>query len=250
VLGYAALSSATLRDVNVLIKRSKPLVEEFTLYSDAIVKGEWHMEFTTAYPMSDVLPFVMEELFSRSNAESMAYTGVDVPFKQLHLTYPEPAYAKLYRKHFGCPVRFSQKRNVGVVEGKYLALPIVFSDPAACRLCENQCTRLLGPLQDSTSIGAAIRRRIILHPGNCPSLHEMSVAVGVSATTLKRKLRDEGETYQHIVDAIRREVSIMFLRETQLTAEEVSYRLGYSNVHNFRRAFKAWTGVNPTYFQR
>ena len=77
----------------------------------------------------------------------------------------------------------------------------------------------------------------------------MSLVMGLSPTTLKRKLREEGETYQHILDRIRRDLSIQYLTETKLTAKQISYRIGFSNVHNFRRAFKAWTGFNPSHFQ-
>jgi AraC-like DNA-binding protein len=249
ILGYAALSSATLRDVNALIKKYLPLVDDVTLYSDEVVKGEWRIEFAPVYPMGDVLPFLMEELFARSKVEFKAYTAVDVRFKRLDLAYPEPPYGRLYREVFDCPIRFDQNRNLLAIDANYLDLPIVFSNPDVCRLCEAQCAKLLGEINNSSSVGTEIRRRLILSPGQYPCLAEMSSAMGLSVTSLKRRLREEGETYQGILDGIRKELAIQYLTETKLTPKEIGYRLGFSNVHNFRRAFKAWTGANPSHFQ-
>lgn len=249
VLGYAALSSATLRDVNELIKTYHSLVEHLTLYSDTMAHGEWILDFTTTYPMGDVLPFMIEELFARSKVESKIYTGIDIPFKHMELVYPAPPYAALYSEVFHCPVRFNQDRNRLVRDARYLELPIVLSNPEVCRLLEEQCARLLGARNNSAKLGEAIRRRLILHPGKYPLLAEMSAAMGLSPTGLKRRLADDGETYQGILDDFRQDLAIQYLTETRLTPKEISYRLGFSNVHNFRRAFKAWTGNNPSHFQ-
>lgn len=249
VLGYAALSSATLRDVNALLTKYLPLVEDFTLYTDSVVDDEWHIEFAAIYPMGDVLPFVMEELFARSKVEFRIYTGVDVAFKRLDLAYPAPPYAHRYREVFGCPVRFDQDRNLLVMDADHLDRPIAFSNPEVCRLCEEQCAKLLGALGESSSVGYEVRRRLILGPGRYPSLSDMSAAMGLSATVLKRRLRESGETYQRILDAVRKDLAVQYLTETRLTPKEIGHRLGFSNVHNFRRAFKSWTGYNPSFFQ-
>lgn len=249
VLGYAALASATLRDVNALIKTYLPVVDELTVYSDDVVKGEWHIEFDTTHPMGDVLPLLIEELFARSKSEFKAYTGVDIPFKRLELAYPEPPHGQMYRDVFRCPIRFGRARNRLVVDAKYLDLPIVFSNPEVCRLLEQQCAVLLGEINHSASLGATVRRTLVLNPGKYPSLGEMCATLGHSPTSLKRKLREEGETYQQILDGIRKDLAIRYLSETRLSPKEIGYRLGFANVHNFRRAFKAWTGVNPSHYQ-
>ena len=249
ILGYAALSRATLRDINALVKKYVQLTEFLIRYSDAVVNGEWHIEFAAVYPMGDVLPFLIEEIFARSKAEFKIYTGVDIPFKQLDLAYSEPPYAALYHEVFRCPLRFNQDRNRLTVDAKYLDLPIVFSNPEVAKLCEEQCAKLLGAINHSSNVGAEVRRRLILNPGKYPSLAEMSAEMRLSVTTLKRKRREEGETYQGILDLTRKDLAIQYLTETRLTPKEIAYRLGFSNVHNFRRAFKVWTGANPSQFQ-
>lgn len=249
VFGYAALSSATLRDINRLCEQYHPLVEEFTKYSNSEVDGEWRIQFATTQPMGDVLPFLMEELFARTRTETGFYIGKGFHFRSLDLAYPEPSYGQLYRQVFQCPIRFNQDRNLVVVDAKYLELPVILSNPEVCSLCEGQCAQMLGEAAQTLTLTAKIRGQL-LNLDRFPSLAEMAEGLGMNAASMQRKLREEGETYRGILESIRKNIAIQYLRTTDLSPKEISYRLRFSNVHNFRRALKAWTGRNPSHFQR
>ena len=67
---------------------------------------------------------------------------------------------------------------------------------------------------------------------------------------MQQKLRDEGETYRGMLESVRRDLAVQYLGTTSLSPKEIIYRLGFSNVHNFRRAFKAYIGENPSRYQR
>jgi AraC-like DNA-binding protein len=52
------------------------------------------------------------------------------------------------------------------------------------------------------------------------------------------------------VDELRRDVAIRYLRETDLTVEEIAESLGFSDAANFRQAFRRWTKAAPCEFKR
>ena len=250
VLGYAALSSARLGDVNNLMKKYHRLVVDLVAYSDEVVGDEWHIDFTTIYPMGELAPVIMEDMFAQAKVEFRFYTGVDIPFKSLDLAYQEPAYVSRYHEVFQCPLRFGRDVNRLTIDAKYLDLPVVLPNDEVSKLCEAQCARMLGEFNHARDIATDIRRRLIRNPGKFPSIAEMSESMQMSSSTLQRKLRAKGETYQGIVNGVRRDLAIQYLEQTSLTPKEISYQLGFSNVHNFRRAFKEWTGFNPSHFQK
>jgi AraC-like DNA-binding protein len=51
------------------------------------------------------------------------------------------------------------------------------------------------------------------------------------------------------VDELRRDIAIRYLRETDLTVEEIAESLGFSDAANFRQAFRRWTKAAPYEFK-
>jgi AraC-like DNA-binding protein len=67
--------------------------------------------------------------------------------------------------------------------------------------------------------------------------------------TLRRRLHEEGTSYRALLDELRMQVSLRYLRETQLTVEEIAAALGFSDAAGFRRAFRRWTRRTPIAFR-
>jgi AraC-like DNA-binding protein len=78
----------------------------------------------------------------------------------------------------------------------------------------------------------------------------MAHALGLSSRTLRRRLEQEGVSYRDIVETALRERSERLLAETDLQVSEVAFRAGYTDVSNFTRAFRRWTGKTPKAYRR
>jgi AraC-like DNA-binding protein len=68
--------------------------------------------------------------------------------------------------------------------------------------------------------------------------------VHVSPRTLRRRLREEGTTFQALADDTLRELAEELLRGEAPIAT-VADRHGYADAVAFTRAFKRWTGEPP-----
>jgi len=79
-----------------------------------------------------------------------------------------------------------------------------------------------------------------------PSLDESACAIGVSASTLKRKLKLEESTYQAVCDQVRYKWAKRLLASEQQSVTEIAYSLGFSSTAAFSRAFKRWSGKPPS----
>jgi AraC-like DNA-binding protein len=82
------------------------------------------------------------------------------------------------------------------------------------------------------------------------SLDETARALGLSARTLKRRLDEEGTSFSAILDEQRRARALLLLRSPELSVDTIAERVGYSDIANFTRAFRRWTGTTPTAFRR
>jgi AraC-like DNA-binding protein len=70
-------------------------------------------------------------------------------------------------------------------------------------------------------------------------------ALGCGRQTLYRRLRDEGLTYEALVESVRRRLATRLLRDPEVSVKVVAYRLGFAEPAAFSRAFKRWTGQSP-----
>ncbi len=85
--------------------------------------------------------------------------------------------------------------------------------------------------------------------GDYPDLSMLAGAFNVSPRTLRRHLAAAGTCYQQELNAIRCRNAVNFLTTTLMPAEEIAEQLGFSDVTNFRHAFKKWKGVSPTAYR-
>ena len=67
----------------------------------------------------------------------------------------------------------------------------------------------------------------------------------LSKRTLQRKLKDEGTTFQEVLDQTRSDLSHHYLKRPEVSVVEISYLLGFQDPGSFYRAFQGWTGQTP-----
>jgi AraC-like DNA-binding protein len=81
------------------------------------------------------------------------------------------------------------------------------------------------------------------------SIGRVARELGMSRQTLYRRLKDEGVTFEEILEAKRRQLAIRYLKFDRESVKAVAYKLGFSDPAAFSRAFKRWTGISPSEFR-
>ncbi|MFV0293978.1 MAG: helix-turn-helix domain-containing protein [Paracoccus sp. (in: a-proteobacteria)] len=74
--------------------------------------------------------------------------------------------------------------------------------------------------------------------------------LGIGERSLRRRLSEENCSFRKMKLAVQDDIACRYLRETQMRIEEIATSVGYSDVANFRRAFKEVHGVTPYEFRR
>lgn len=83
-----------------------------------------------------------------------------------------------------------------------------------------------------------------------PSLESVAERMAVTPRTLIRRLKQEGESYQNILDLLRQEYAGRMLADAGLGIADIATRLGYTESPNFTRAFRRWHGISPAVWRR
>lgn len=153
--------------------------------------------------------------------------------------------AAVYRRYFGCAVRFGQPADMIVYGEDALACPIAVPDPDACsRIIEE--------------IGAAFPQRkpplhvtvrgLVIHLLGSERCSNDGVAnvLSLHPRTLHRRLREESTSFQRIKNEVRRDMLIPYLDQTDLPISEISERLGFAEQSAMTRFCRQSLGQSPT----
>ncbi len=71
----------------------------------------------------------------------------------------------------------------------------------------------------------------------------------MSAPTLRRRLKGEGTSFQKIKDDARCDAACLCLNRLELSINDVSLRMGFTDPSAFHRSFKKWMGQTPGQFR-
>jgi AraC-like DNA-binding protein len=151
---------------------------------------------------------------------------------------------------FQTEVQFSQPCSEIRFDAKALDLPGVQDRQSV----ESFLRQSPGPLgvafRDRSSVGERLVRLLRRDVRASVSLGMAARTLAMSAATLRRKLAAEGQNFQSVKDAVRRDAAIQALQHTAHALEHIAEGLGFSDVHAFCRAFKRWTGSTPGDYRR
>lgn len=72
--------------------------------------------------------------------------------------------------------------------------------------------------------------------------------LGMTKRTLQRNLKSRDILFKEAKEKVRENKARKLLEETELSVQEISWQVGYSDLSNFNRAFKGWLGCTaPSY---
>jgi len=160
--------------------------------------------------------------------------------------YAEPAHGAEYRVLFTPRLRFSQAETCLVLDARLMELAVVRDERALKDFLRLAPDNLLMRYKDDQGVAVHLRRLLRqLPPPDWPSFDAMAESMGVSASTLRRRLDAEGHSYQGIKDRLRRDMAIELLSGTRQSVMAIAAELGFAEASAFHRAFRKWTGFCP-----
>lgn len=177
--------------------------------------------------------------------------GKRIPLRYVTLDFPEPAHKAEHRLMYPCEARYNQPTNSLVFSRDMINTPII-QTPGNLRAYLNRAPldwfkrQSYFPVFTRRVIDYLERDRELLDT----SMEEAAAELHVTSRTLRRKLADEGTSFQELKDHLRRDTAIHYLSQPSIPIAQVSQLLGFSEPSAFTRAFKQWTGVSPSLYRR
>ncbi|MHB8268288.1 AraC family transcriptional regulator [Bradyrhizobium sp.] len=165
---------------------------------------------------------------------------------QISLAYRQAHDFGLPTEQIGCPLSFASSANRIVFRSEWLdqaaSLGNKTTYPAVVALCDE----LLDGLKSRIGVAGEIRTLLLRELTNPPSLATIAKRLDVSDRSLRRQLREQGISFRGLLDELRMQVALKYLRTTRFANEDIALALGFSDAANFRRAFRRWTNKSPS----
>jgi AraC-like DNA-binding protein len=195
--------------------------------------------------------FAHEVLLMLLHGVSCWLVGRRIPIQRAQFAYAEPAYSAEYRIMYSTALSFGAPQTAIVFDASYLDLPIVQNERTVKEFLRIAPENILVKYKNGSSLGARIRRRLRQSlPGDLPEFEALAGEMSLTPATLRRRLHEDGTSYQAIKDELRRDIAISHLSHSARSAMDIGLELGFSERSAFHRAFKKWTGASPGEFRR
>lgn len=173
-------------------------------------------------------------------------TRKQVPLHEVWFRHQCEKEPKPLEHFFNAPVKFGQIDNRIIFDSGYLRERFLTTNNLLFEILTNALKTYFFYGGESYDFIDAVCLEIIRQTKDePPSIEAIAKNLAMSPRTLRRRMADEGYSYQEIKNLAREKRAQYYLTNTSMPLSEIAFELGYSELSAFSRAFRAWTGETP-----
>lgn len=243
IVGYLLHACSNLAEALSCLKRYGKLivnaVEEMQIHQQQdLIELQWHHD-----PKFDDIALELGIAIMMQFARQLVNQPLDIYC--VNLVHPKPKNSEHYQQFFECPVYFGQPKMSVLFPVKNLEIPISKPDKTLLDILQQQADLALQALPKTDEFLHTVRQHLVrLCQHGQPHVEALADSLHLSSRTVQRRLADNQQTFQHVLDEVRQQLCLQYL-EQQIQLSDIAQLLGYSDQSAFTRAYKRWTGLTP-----
>ncbi|NQZ32336.1 MAG: AraC family transcriptional regulator ligand-binding domain-containing protein [Oceanospirillaceae bacterium] len=250
-LGFIMTTANTLQDAYQM------LGDYFSLIYEGIsLEITYHQqECILNLEFSDNNPHVIEFFIACLLNWPRWLTGRAIPAQCINFNFNGDANLPHYRQ-LATQVNFSQSQNQLIINSQYMSLACQEGNPEMHQLHCDYADSLQLKSSHKQAIIAQTKHQIrllIQQPSTTGTIairrEQVAEKLNMSLRTFQRKLSALDTSFQQIHDTVRRETCIQLISQPQLNFGQIAYKLGFSNLSAFQKAFKRWMDISPSQYR-
>jgi AraC-like DNA-binding protein len=223
VLGFAAMSSGSLRQVIELLARYIGLRTSLVSLAVQVHRQELRLVVLEPVALGGIRRPVLEAvLLALKHALEFSASGGG-PVSRVALALPPPAYADLAHQLLRCEVRWSSGWSGLAIPMARADEPLGAADAAAFVQAEQLCARELRRLQGHQTTTARVQRVLLQSTTGLLALPLVARQLHLGQRTLHRRLLDEGTSFRQLTDDLHHKLATEHLQAGHLTVQEVAF---------------------------
>lgn len=251
-IGYAIMTANDITDALVLANRFIQLRMPFLQLYFSTFGEKATLQLQCDIDIEPLRTEIVMGLTFGIMTMARALTGIDNLQGDIDFDFPKPEgfdkYIEKLQNRY--QMRFEQPHLIASFDKSYLGLKMVNADPIASQIAINQCEAELSAIGERRRLSMRVRDILTHSEQHYLSIESVAERLHMSDRTLKRQLAAEGTSFSTLVDEVRYRHATSLLSRTDYTLEQIADELGYSDVANFSRAFKRWSGRSPSNWRK
>lgn len=249
ILGYAALNCATLGEAATSLVRYFGVMRKGARFALKVEAETASIRFHVVNGSPEMPRHEAELALARLCKGIRDIVGHQWAPQWVDFAHHRQSGLAEHECFFGTEPRFGMEANRLVLDRADLQRRNPAADQRLYQILKHRLEALL-PEQGEDDLILKVREEVAEALAEGAALNVVAKRLGLGARTLQRRLRDRGLAYNDIVEQVRQEESFRHLRHAGLQISEIAFRLGYSEVSAFDRAFRRWSGTSPLAFRQ
>jgi AraC-like DNA-binding protein len=251
IAGELFIHTKNLREsVNVMKRFLSILINNInTKYTETGDKAIFYFDIIPRF----IIPLSVSECYAKICYNWLReYTGLKtLPLIEINFYGKTPKHTAFYTDTFpNVKVSFNQYTNYIILKKSIFYKPNSRSLQYPYEYTLKHAQNIKKEIFTKHSCTHKIINNIITSlPEGTNHIDHIAENLNISTSTIKRRLKDENTTFSKLTELIRKKLSFYMLQDKELSFEEISYLLGYSEYSSFFRAFKKWYHKSPSEFR-
>jgi len=247
---FALQSSGSLKECANRIVRYAKVVTTVGCVTTREEQGDLIVEFIN-FAEPDSFPTEPLEALLATAAKTFRdiMEDPDRGIREVRFRRPIPAHPERYEAFFNCPVIFNAAKNEIRIRGEVANKPLPGANSAIADIQDQLLNDYLKRL-DRKNLRLQVKEKVLaLIPSGEVTQDDVASYLNMSSRTLHRKLAEEDITFKQLLDNVKKDLALRYLKNPTISIVEVTYTLGFTDQSSFTRAFKRWMSCTPSQYR-
>jgi len=163
-----------------------------------------------------------------------------MPPRHVKLKHHRKEGIRQFEAFFDCPILFDTQTDEVAFSAAIRQMPLASADPFLNSLLVSHCEDIQANRQRcQVGLRLSVENDIApLLPHGSAHATDVARKLGTSRRTLARRLALEGLSFVIVLDELRRDLAMRYLKEATLPISTIAWLLGYGEVSTLTHAFK------------
>lgn len=252
ILGYILMNCSTLKECSEKYCRYEKIIDSTSISDLNIVdKNAVLSNITVDKALEENRQFSDFKIAGMLSYIKLL-SGEKLQLHEVHFTYSKPKNTSEHERIFQSKVCFEKSANALIFNKELLNTPVTEPNKKLLLLFEKNAQEILETLNNNNIYTNMVTEIILgeITKYNLPSIEDVSKKLSLSVRKLQLYLQKEDTSYIKLIKEIRKSVAEKYLKDRNISIDEITYFLGFSETSAFHRAFKSWTGLTPAQFRK